>query len=101
MLFADLQGQLLDLLEVIRIIVLLRPLRAVKEDEHEEDPVPLLQGVPGKVPDQGQAAPEVGLHDGDNQGDAGVLGHEGHGKDAWLGQLPHLGRSQVPVDYVS
>ena len=92
-----LRAHLLHLLVEVGCVVLLRSFRAVgfasvlkynqneippvKEDEHEEDPVALLDAVLGEALDEPEARPQVALVDRDDQGDPGVLGDERHRDD--------------------
>ena len=56
----------------------------VKEDEHEEDPVPLLDAVLGEALDKAEARPQVAFVDRDDQGDPRVLGDKRHRDDFGL-----------------
>ena len=53
----------------------------VKEDEHEEDPVSLLDAVLGEALDEAEARPQVALVDRHDQGDPRVLGDKRHRDD--------------------
>ena len=48
-LLADLQRQLLHVLEEVVVVVLVRSVRGIQEDQHQEDPIILLYAVLGKT----------------------------------------------------
>ena len=60
------------------------PTTPVKEDEHEEDPVSLLDAVLGEALDEPEARSQVAFVDRDDEGDPRVLGDKRHRDDFGL-----------------